>query len=396
VLVFAGVIISVFALSAWYVHVVASAKWTALRERVLKVYSDAKARERTRPVLRGEPLPGNAWDDYSVALPPADRDIYDLGRLDWKFEETITITRAEIILSKYQAALDHLRTGVRRTEGRFPYVWEEGDYRITPRDLGGLLALRILATTQARLLHAKGADRDAALLLLDLLQFNRDCVENGTDLSQEYISGWGELRDLLTSGKLLSQDAKEISRELEILEGAWPRHGDLLLNWNAWLSRKELDGETEPKLWRSRFGGPSVSIFSLWRYGFSQRIAVADAQGQIQEWFSKIAGLEDGSWSEEHDTAEKLRAEMDRARNPIVQRFRPEIYPTSSVWSWWRRSAMAKLRAFRIAAEYLGTGRILDLEDPFGGRMDCEVSGGMLRIAATAEVGKDVLIEVER
>jgi hypothetical protein len=397
VLVFAGVVISVFALSAWYVHVIASAKWGALRERVLKVCSDAKGREQTRPVLRGEPLRGNAWEDYSAALASLPDEIWDFANLDW---DQSGITSVETILPKYQAALDHLRTGGRRTEGRFPYVWEDGIHRRTPDGLRPG-KLRILALTQAKLFRLKGACGEAALLVLDLLQFTRDCAANGTKLGEDYRSEPGELRELLVSGTLSSEDAKEISRELEILEGAWPRRGDLLMNWNAWLSRKDLEGETEP-IEVPLFGGHSgTSMLSLWRYGFSQRIAVADYQEQVQEWFSKVAAMEDRSWSEEREALKELRGEMDRAKNPLVQVTRPYINAEEYyVGSMWRRFLVGQLRALRIAAEYLGTGRILDLEDPSGGRITCELSGGKLRIVRTSvrtpAYLKDAVIEVWR
>jgi len=397
VLVSAGIVISVVVLSVLYVDAIASAKWAALRERVLKIYSDAKDRELTRPVLRGEPLPGNAWDEYSLALAShlTEKESWDLGHLNWEGGED-QINCADAILSKYKAALDHLRTGVRRTEGRFPYVWEEGIDRRKPLDLHPN-NLKSLATFQARLLRAKGDSREAALLVLDLLQFTRDCAANGTHLSENYISGWGELRDLLMSGTLSSQDAKEISRELKILEDAFPRHGDLLMNWNAWLSKKELEGAEKPKMGVSLFGGGDLGIsrFALWRYSFSERIAIADAQGQIQEWYSKIATQQDRPWSEEKETLKELGSEMDRSKNSLVRAFHP-IDGELGVGSWWQRYSMTWMRGLRIAAEYLDTGKVLDLDDPFGGRLKCEISDGKLTIWSISVSGKKPLIEVRR
>ena len=43
-------------------------RWTAMEARTLELIRLAEAREDRRPVLRGDPLPGNGADDYDLAI----------------------------------------------------------------------------------------------------------------------------------------------------------------------------------------------------------------------------------------------------------------------------------------------------------------------------------------
>src|SRR4051812_14971608 len=56
---------------------VAEARWAAMKSRWHELLEEARARSRSRPPLRGDPVPGNAWDDYSAAIRET-RTLYDL------------------------------------------------------------------------------------------------------------------------------------------------------------------------------------------------------------------------------------------------------------------------------------------------------------------------------
>ena len=43
-------------------------RWEAIRARVTKLKAEARSRNIPRSVLRGKAIPGNAWDDYNIAL----------------------------------------------------------------------------------------------------------------------------------------------------------------------------------------------------------------------------------------------------------------------------------------------------------------------------------------
>lgn len=46
---------------------VAAHKWAAMERSVEEWIVEAKSRDARRPVLQGDPIPGNAWDDYEIA-----------------------------------------------------------------------------------------------------------------------------------------------------------------------------------------------------------------------------------------------------------------------------------------------------------------------------------------
>ena len=43
-------------------------RWDAMRTRVAKLRDEARSRNVSRPVLRGEPISGKVWDEYNIAL----------------------------------------------------------------------------------------------------------------------------------------------------------------------------------------------------------------------------------------------------------------------------------------------------------------------------------------
>ena len=44
-------------------------RWDVMQARTQELLKEAKGRDPRRPVLHGEPIPGNAWEDYNKALP---------------------------------------------------------------------------------------------------------------------------------------------------------------------------------------------------------------------------------------------------------------------------------------------------------------------------------------
>src|SRR5262245_14236407 len=45
-----------------------SGRLEAMRSRVTRLKDEARSRNVSRPVLRGQATPGNAWDEYNIAL----------------------------------------------------------------------------------------------------------------------------------------------------------------------------------------------------------------------------------------------------------------------------------------------------------------------------------------
>src|SRR5262245_34216169 len=81
--VFPGLLgaLALIALASWlWVRSVADRRWATMEKQVEKLLAEARARDARRPVLYGEPTPGDAWDFYGRALNglPERQDAYAL------------------------------------------------------------------------------------------------------------------------------------------------------------------------------------------------------------------------------------------------------------------------------------------------------------------------------
>src|SRR5262245_24843716 len=109
----------------------------------------AATRELPRSVLRGTPMPGNAWEHYNFAIDGVAKE------------------------AEHGFILKHLSLGAQRREGQYPYDWDEK----TPGNIAHWArgkAIADLATTQARSALENGKPQDALNLLLDTLVFAKD------------------------------------------------------------------------------------------------------------------------------------------------------------------------------------------------------------------------------
>lgn len=56
-------------ISFWiWIERVTAKKWAAMEKSVQEWIIEANARDRRRPTFHANPLPGNAWDEYELAL----------------------------------------------------------------------------------------------------------------------------------------------------------------------------------------------------------------------------------------------------------------------------------------------------------------------------------------
>src|SRR5262245_34764500 len=102
-------------LIALKVRSVAAERWAAMETRLRALEADEPAPSISRRVIRGEPLPGNAWDDYLAAV----AEIRTLK--DWSHLSSYTPTRnsshrdlLEKILDAHPDIIPRFRTGTRR------------------------------------------------------------------------------------------------------------------------------------------------------------------------------------------------------------------------------------------------------------------------------------------
>jgi len=360
--------------------------WTSMQVKTRALDAEAKARPAARPVLRGTPEPGNAWTDYDLALNDLAAHKNEVSRITEFVSRDPKVDRAAVdrFLASKTGAIDNLRRGARRAEGAYPYDWDLGPGRLKPSiQLSNGLAR--LAVAQARVLHEAGRTREAADLLLDLLQFGGDHRRNmpvqgdaiGASLCGLAID---ELKDLLLSGKLKADDLSDLAGPLEILDRDWPDYATSLRN-EATVMLVALGTED----FKFLGGDPAMNVLRAWQHGFSMRRMAADAADEIVRYTERAIGHEALPWIERLKAQEELKRDVERAANLFVKLVQPGVGRFGS----YERSPRAKLRLLRFAIHYMMTGGMADLDDPFGSKLRHQEVDGKLRIWSLGRDGVD-------
>src|SRR5262245_25595954 len=109
----------IWGLSTLVIKLVAETRWAAMKDRWKGLLEEARARDRSRPPLRGEPPAGNAWDDYAVAMREV-RTLYELESSAPKnfLESGSGADRllVEKVLARHGKIIDAVRRGASRTD----------------------------------------------------------------------------------------------------------------------------------------------------------------------------------------------------------------------------------------------------------------------------------------
>ncbi len=365
----AAFVLVVGAFRLW-VDSAAARRWTVLERQVRELSLEIDSRDRSRPVLRGEPIPGNAWDDYVKAIRSVEAVESAIALLDdWsRIKDGASGAALAPYLDAFGPALLDLRRGVRRAEGLYrPDGMTVPDVRERPPS-GPVKALVSLGLLEARRRADSGRSAEAAEILLDLAQFSRDAGHGGTHLS--LILGvvvlddvWGELRDLQLSGRMDPDLAARVARELEILDASFPdaalAHLTEALDIGLYL--KGLPDE--PRSPHGDFRDLSVAD---WRHGYSWKLKVASGWAELRRWHIQLTEAERKLWPEARRIAEWAEAEQAAPRSELARRNMAPFFRSRLVQV---RACRARLRLLRAAAHHRATGIFLELEDPFGTRI---------------------------
>src|SRR6185436_14217724 len=118
-----AILLIVLAVSIW-TSIVADRRAAAMERQVAALREEIEKTTPLRLPRRGEALEGNAWDDFNQALAVTTRDqrkmINSVDSGSMKSSEIAELQALEA------PAFDHLRRGLRRRSGHYPYVWEDG------------------------------------------------------------------------------------------------------------------------------------------------------------------------------------------------------------------------------------------------------------------------------
>jgi hypothetical protein len=395
--------VALIGLSFWlWIRREADLAWGEMESRVRDLKVAALSGDPRRPVLRGETLPGNAWDDYTLAIAEAGRmrgNVNMLHRFVGRALPPVDVGGVRKLVEAHAAAFEHLGRGARRAEARWPDLaaaLESGE----AAGLEKTQSLMALARSRARLTAGEGRSQEALELLLDACQFARDLGGNGL-LIGESSSTWflgqalWELGDLLHAAKLSGQALLELERVLKSLDDSWPSHRRILLNGLVPFGSKHLrqgpsfydDGpQIERPLWAR----------DAWRSCFSPRLAAAVAFHRMDGWMQRAATCEAIPWALARKALEEIGLEMDASSNPILRgEAAYRLKWLGNVMNWLVsaesgvRASRARLRLLRAAVGFLLVGHVPALDDPFGAKLGYSVSAGRLRVWSVGYDGID-------
>jgi hypothetical protein len=360
-------------------------RWARVEPKLKELQAEADARNLERPILRGTVVPGDGWDEYQLglkAIAPI-RNFYLLNDF-LGGRNNVDPGKVGAILTAHGAAVDHLRRGVMRGHGRFPFLWDDdSDHHTKSAECANLATLAIC---KSRFLAGSGRLQESVELLLDTCQFARDLGCNGT-VSIEINSifslrkSFHDLRDLIVSRRLSRDQLLQIERELKVIDDSFPRTSHALMNdtLRKGLFLLKLD---------QRRGGMS---------GMSRRMFAKDLELAF-EVMKLYKDLDDLSWRE----LQLRDIDIERMRENLGgsgPRLEPLLFSDRLT-----RIGRTELRLVRVAARYLATGEVLDLDDPFGTKLLTVVTGKKLQIrsegySTTTKLPPketDIVLEVER
>jgi len=374
-----GLLLLLCGAAAVTVHFIAEHHWKAMKADWQALLEETRKHGSARSPLRGEPLEGNAWTDYTVALAEV-RSLYDLeSQAAPRFlKEAPQSSRqmVERVLARHPTLIDCVRRGARRARANLDLEWKEGALTIPSRH--GSATVAPLAVCLARFLADAGRRRDAAELLIDTCRFAGDL-----DHAEDMAPGFEALRGLLQPGQLTREELDQVDRELEVLDREFPRRGHRvsldLLSFGSLLLK------TGHSITGQLVGLQADPDDAAWRYGWSGHLMKAEAFRAIAAAAKELSDADERPWQESKEVLKKLTAELSRHRNPIAQTAPEEVLASDLIHRGYR----AQLRLLRVAAHYAATGEVLELDDPFGSKLRVRVEEGALRAWSVGPDGGD-------
>jgi hypothetical protein len=291
----------------WFI----SQKRLRTAEAVLRVEKEALERlDAPRPVLRGDVLPGNAWEDYreAQACPgvPRDGEGYGASGLVRCGFRADYVGWAEAQIAFDAAGLLAIDRGVHRRDA------------VVPEDarsmFGGLNRLTMAALARAMIAERRGPALEAAGRWIDLLQFGRDLsrVPYMKDIGYQILlralaelSGWAE------RGTLEGEAARAVLDALDRLAAAIPEGGPLVLlvvaHSGKILTRLE---PYECIMDEARWIPPAPGWRDLW----SQDLLWCRTWDRMLEWNRRYMAQEQAEAGPYAEVQEDIRREIATAR----------------------------------------------------------------------------------
>lgn len=344
--------------------------WAAMERRIDELTAKARARRYVRPILRGQAVAGNAWDEYLLALDDANRRPMTM----------IEIPEAGVIANFWAlngSLIEHLRRGAQCSDVAIPLSTETGSSRIFPT-LRNWDPLWKTTTRYTRLLVAQGEYREAAQRLAELYLVGCDLSRNAvSDMDGPAMEirrhALDELRILVVDRRLPGDVLLLLEKELAILDGMPPDRALIVLNDTARVGRVLLlEPAWEDHLFIGKQGMPAFD----WRHAFSKRLLAIDLFKRVDDWNCRAARAVEMPWPEALRVHRAVGAELRDCGDVFFS-----LGLQSVAWAAWARATQAKLRLLRVAVHFRLNHEVLPLDDPFGTQLLYQGAGsGHLKV----------------
>src|SRR5579862_4858462 len=374
-----GALVLGWGIAALAIHFVAERRWAAMKADWQALLQEVRSRGQSRAPLRGEPIDGNAWDDYAIALSEV-RGLYDLESqaAPRYLKEAPQSNRrlVEHVLARHPSMIESVRRAAQRRQSNLSLDWKEGALALPSRH--GSATVAPLAVCRARFFAEEGRFDEAAELLVETCRFAAD-VDHVEDLELPL----DELREMLRGGTLKREELSRLDRELELLDQEYPRRGHRAALELVALGAQLL--KTGHSITVQLVGLRADPEDALWRYGFSAHLMKAEAFATIAAAVRQLENADERPWGESRDLLRKLSAELAAHPNPIIQTAPEEVLASDLL----HRGHRAQLRLLRLATHFQATGEVLDLGDPFGGKLARNLAHDTLKAWSVGPEGTD-------
>lgn len=399
-----GSVLLLGAAGAIWTSIVADRRTVAMEQDLAAMRGEIEKNAPLRSPRRGEQLQGNAWDDHTQALAAIPRSMRNQVFSVFNNNETLSPEDWGKLLASGESAVDHLRRGLRRQPGGYPYVWEDGVTGKSP-SLVDCHTLAMFAAILARRSLREGKPREAAERLTEICRFAQDLstrapwVHSMIARSMDDLAFF-EIREVVKSKGLSRDDLEAIDRDLEQLAREWP---DLEVSA---VVEVMMRGYELLKPRSVRHPEWCVSVADAWRFGFSPRLVEVDAFEELRAIARELEGIGRRPWSEARDISRTLENRMLENRNPLVRGV--FLWKASSFET--DRELRANLQLLRAAVRFRATGEAAALDDPFGRKLRMAGQGDRLKVWSVGpdgvddggvgdwrrSMGKDIVLEVNR
>jgi hypothetical protein len=340
-----------------------------------------------RPILRGEPEPGNAWKDYEKAR------LLKYGE-DIPVLENFANRKGELSLEEVQACLEpHLpllksiQAGTRRADLIRLTPWNDP---LPPFYPSWVITFGVC---RARFLVEQGDAAEAVTLLLDLMQFLGDLGRLGRGSSrwsalyfQDRLQT--ELNSMMAAGLLGRDELRQIFGEMAILEKSMPKYGTILREEAMFTALDVLKAKTVEEFVGAHFARDSK--IPTWQFAFSQKLLLsryAELQYRMAE---QVARGDESPWSDARRRTTEACDELAAARHPFFDwkgnpGGRIDLVPQHRA----HLEYLAHFRLIRAAAGYLAEGKVPELDDPYGDKLRWAKAGAGVRLWSVGWDGVD-------